>query len=1786
MYLKQLLGRFFIACALLFACSSLFGQAGDYSFSVGNATYTPLGVTATNLSAIEADDASARIPIGFTFEFEGVPYTDVVASSNGFLSFDTLATTVAAFLDRTNDLDNGPADMRPLAAPLWDDLSGQGTASAANYEVSGTAPNRVFTMEWENSWWDFNASGSTVSFQVKLFETTNQIEYHYDYVDPSIVSAPSASIGLSGVGTFLSVFDTLPGTNPEVSDTLEYISIDTVVTNRVFTFAPPSCMAPVFGGFPFIGVDTVVFGWNDATGFPSAFEISYGLSGFDPTSSGTVVTSTNDTAGIGGLADDVEFDFYVRRDCGGGVFSSWSGPFTVATLPSCIAPTNGGFTFSSTDSIVFGWSSGTPAGPFVIEFGPFGFMQGTNSTNIVVSNNDTLGLGGLAPGTFYDFYVLLDCGAGDSSRWTGPFTVQTQCVPFTAPFTETFDGPGWVPGTGSANTGDALKVCWTRDAGSGYFWGVRTGTTVSTSTGPTNDFSGSGNYIYTEASSGSQDDTINFMSPEIDVSALAEPYLTFQYHMYGDDMGTLEVDVYDGSTWHIGVFTVSGEQQLSGGDPWLKAGVDLSLLNLASDTIMIRFVGIRGPDFNGDISIDEFSLDEAPPCPEPTGFTSAFVSTDSITMVWDSVHNAFDVEYGLQGFIPNTGQGTIISVTDTFAGIGGLTPNTVYHFYISADCSGTGGPSSVVIGPVTVTTNCAVFSAPFAENFDGPTWGSGTGGDNANDTIDNCWSKDPGSGYFWGTRTASTTSTGTGPDDDFNIGGNYIYTEGSSGGLGSTAFFETPAIDISSLSVPFLTFYYHKFGTVTGMGDLRIDVHDGNAWIDGVSTIDGRVQRANTDPWRKAEVNLDVLTLASDTIRIRFTGIRGNSFESDIAIDEVRVEEGPACPAPILDSLFNITPNSISIAWTSYNGATNFTYGPTGFMQSTTTTGSRVINQSGSPITISSLNQNSCYDLFINDTCAPNGVSIMIGPFNFCTPPTCPVPTDQEVDAASITLTSASISWTPGGSGADYNVEYGPAGFGGPGFGTYISTTSPSAALTNLNSGTEYEFYVRDSCGLGDVSFWTGPFSFITAFPTNYKEDFNAGVVPAFAWGEADAILTSNTVFTNTASSWEDANFGNSSGTTRAMRVNIWTTNQSEWVLTPSIYLDPAIPNLQAEFDAAVTVFADSVQGYLESDDSLAFVISTDNGASWSNANILWTVTEQDTIDSTGERIIVPLSAYSGYVRFGFYGKSSIEGGADNEFHIDNFEVRTPRACADPLNFEVTRIGQDSAFVDWDPGVVGAIDWSVIYTVGNQPAASGTLLTTTVDSLWLTGLSPSSGYCVYLVEQCANGFSDTLGPICFSTLCGGALTAPYAQDFDAVTTPDLPSCWAEIANNASTIQTVSSTADDHGVPIPSLPNALEMNDANPAIVISPEFSDLPTGLNRVRVKIAYEGGGSAFNDTLFFGVMPDQVTEASFVHYDTLLLGSTNGSFAEYIFDMDDVSLIDTNTFVAFSYKIAGGGFEFFFDDFHYEAIPTCAGPDNVAIGNIDCDSVEVSWTSGPFATSSYLVYGTQGFTFPTGGTLVPNVGSPYTINGLSLNTDYEVYIVDSCGLDTGMVGPIAFKTDSVGPVVAAFTFNQSDTTLVDATVDFDASTSTGGVSYTWDFGNGTTGTGVNASATYTANQQYTVKLIVEGDCGLVDSITQTIDVTDISLEENRFNARVSLYPNPSKGAFYLNVGNTSKLYEVEITDLSGRVVFRAVGLEPRVEHMIQLTQEAAGMYLLKIRGEGLQTNRRIILEK
>lgn len=171
-----------------------FGWAQDvstYQFAASSGTFASIAGTAfeQDIDAVEvANGYSAGIAIPFTFYYGGTPYTSFRVTSKGYL--DMNPANLYAYPG--NNLSGNS-----FIAPLWDDLSGVG--GTATYVTTGTPGSQVMTVQWLNWRWGSGATAGNISFQVKLYEGTNAIEFIYRPEAGAFLSTTaSASIGFDG----------------------------------------------------------------------------------------------------------------------------------------------------------------------------------------------------------------------------------------------------------------------------------------------------------------------------------------------------------------------------------------------------------------------------------------------------------------------------------------------------------------------------------------------------------------------------------------------------------------------------------------------------------------------------------------------------------------------------------------------------------------------------------------------------------------------------------------------------------------------------------------------------------------------------------------------------------------------------------------------------------------------------------------------------------------------------------------------------------------------------------------------------------------------------------------------------------------------------------------------------------------------------------------------------------------------------------------------------------------------------------------------------------------------------------------------------------------------------------------------------------------------------------------------------------------------------------------------------------------------------------------------------
>jgi hypothetical protein len=464
------------------------------------------------------------------------------------------------------------------------------------------------------------------------------------------------------------------------------IAIDNVVFGEL-----PICIEPA--GLTATGIDSssANLAWTE-----NGTATSWNIELVDITATATA-TGMATASGVGnpynqtGLVPSNDYEYYVQADCGTDGTSTWAGPFAFSTTVACPAPTALTVTAISPTSAALGWTAGASETVWDIEL--VDVTAAATATGMATASGvaNPYNQTGLAPANDYEFYVRSDCGAmNGTSIWSGPFAFTTACIAITAPYTEDFE---------SFDTGiNAFSSdnCWTGTGGA-YYWESAPGTdTASFGTGPDPSIT-TGNYFYTEATTGNPGDTTDLVSPLVDLTALTAPALLFDYHMFGGQIGTLDVLV-NGTT---NVWTLSGQQQTSDTAPWELAVVDLTAY--AGQMIRITFRGTRVGGFEGDIAIDNVVFGELPSCNNVSGLTVDSFTTDSVTVSWTEnsvpADTAWEVVAVAAGDpVPAVGTSNATSIPYV---ITGLNSSTAYDIYVRGDCSIT------FVGPVSVTTVAA-----------------------------------------------------------------------------------------------------------------------------------------------------------------------------------------------------------------------------------------------------------------------------------------------------------------------------------------------------------------------------------------------------------------------------------------------------------------------------------------------------------------------------------------------------------------------------------------------------------------------------------------------------------------------------------------------------------------------------------------------------------------------------------------------------------------------------------------------------------------------------------------------------------------------------------------------------------------------------------------------------------------------------------------------------------------------------------------------------------------------
>ena len=192
----------------------------NYSASMAantTGTYTDLGTNGSLITVANNDDAnSSPVDIGFPFVFNCLTFDKFILNTNGFIKLGTTEPSAAGLFitspqtqSESGFFSKDGKDIFLLAPFNCDLTSGSSTAQFRVY-TTGTTPNRVTTIQFKNlkdksksvNSVNYLNQFTNIEFQIKLYETTNVIEFIYGTFTPSANTDAFryAMVGIKGGG--------------------------------------------------------------------------------------------------------------------------------------------------------------------------------------------------------------------------------------------------------------------------------------------------------------------------------------------------------------------------------------------------------------------------------------------------------------------------------------------------------------------------------------------------------------------------------------------------------------------------------------------------------------------------------------------------------------------------------------------------------------------------------------------------------------------------------------------------------------------------------------------------------------------------------------------------------------------------------------------------------------------------------------------------------------------------------------------------------------------------------------------------------------------------------------------------------------------------------------------------------------------------------------------------------------------------------------------------------------------------------------------------------------------------------------------------------------------------------------------------------------------------------------------------------------------------------------------------------------------------------------------------
>lgn len=369
------------------------------------------------------------------------------------------------------------------------------------------------------------------------------------------------------------------------------------------------------------------------------------------------------------------------------------------------------------------------------------------------------------------------------------------------------------------------------------------------------------------------------------------------------------------------------------------------------------FIGIKGTLTGAPwyLSVDDISVVEAPGCIPPQNLAVGIITETTAEVSWMpiSTETQWEVTYGPAGFDPATAGTTVVVNDNPETTLTGLISDTGYEFYVRAIC-----------------------------------------GDEESELSD--------SKYFF-TGYCEFTSTSTNYYiSDFSTEEGILNITNLNSGMSPNGYGNFTDMEVLTYPTASFNFDVEFNGTSTYGFNMWID-YNGNMEFEPSE----KVYASGTYVNRASGTIVIPAGIANGNYRMRIVadflstnpnscGSNNNAEAEDYTLTIIDI---PTCMPPADLTVVGVGVDTADISWTSQGTETqwNVIYGETGFDPATE--GTTVVAENTPQITLTGLNSNTRYDVYVQAVCEADDLSYITGPVSFwtnCTATTVPYLMDFE----------------------------------------------------------------------------------------------------------------------------------------------------------------------------------------------------------------------------------------------------------------------------------------------------------------------------------------------------------------------------------------------------------------------------------------------------------------------------------------------------------------------------------------------------------------------------------------------------------------------------------------------------------------------------------------------------------------------------------------------------------------------------------------------------------------------